>query len=212
MRVPTPIYHVTHVDNLPGLVASGGLYSHRRLSAGGIRYVDVAHVGVQARRERVQVPCGPGGGLHEYVPFYFAPRSPMLYVAHMGNMPGYRYSGGQEPLVYLVSTAQAVHAAGVGFVFTDGHAVAEVSCFYDDLARLDAVDWDIMRERYWTDTRTDGDRKRRREAEFLVYDSVPWALVNEVVAMTEATRERAASVLTSGPHRPPVRLRREWYY
>ena len=35
------------------------------------------------------------------VPFYFCPRSVMLYVLHMGNLPDLGYRGGQEPIVHL---------------------------------------------------------------------------------------------------------------
>jgi len=51
----------------------------------------------------VQVPLAPYGCVADYVPFYFAPRSPMLYKLHKGGVPN--YTGGQDPLVYLVSSA-----------------------------------------------------------------------------------------------------------
>jgi len=37
----------------------------------------------------------------QYVPFYFCPRSVMLYILHMGNNPGLTYHGGQSPIVHL---------------------------------------------------------------------------------------------------------------
>jgi hypothetical protein len=56
----------------------------------------------------------------DYVPFYFAPRSPMLYKLHKGGVPN--YTNGQDPLVYLVSSAEAVAAGGASFVFSGGVA------------------------------------------------------------------------------------------
>ncbi|MGF1494886.1 MAG: DarT ssDNA thymidine ADP-ribosyltransferase family protein [Microcoleaceae cyanobacterium] len=48
------------------------------------------------------------------------------------------------------------------------------SRFFDDFSLLNQViDWEIMQERYWADTEEDGDRKRRRRAEFLIYKSCP---------------------------------------
>jgi hypothetical protein len=41
--------------------------------------------------------------------------------------------------------------------------------FYDDLNDLKEVDWNVMTLRIWKDTNDDPDRKRRRQAEFLVY-------------------------------------------
>lgn len=42
----------------------------------------IAHNTIQDRRAQTYVPCLPGGNPHDYVPFYFAPCSPMLYAAH----------------------------------------------------------------------------------------------------------------------------------
>ena len=47
--------------------------------------------------------------------------------------------------------------------------------FFDDLKDLDKIDWDLMQSRYWNDTNDDPDRKRRRQAEFLVHEFFPWS-------------------------------------
>jgi ssDNA thymidine ADP-ribosyltransferase, DarT len=44
-----------------------------------------------------QVPLAPYGCVADYVPCYFAPRSPMLYKLHKGGVPN--YSGGHVPVV-----------------------------------------------------------------------------------------------------------------
>jgi hypothetical protein len=75
----------------------------------------------------VQVPLAPYGCVADYVPFYFAPRSPMLYKLHKGGVPN--YTGGQDPLVYLVSSAEAVAATGASFVFSDGNCAATAEKF-----------------------------------------------------------------------------------
>jgi len=212
MLVPTPIYHITHVDNLPGILHAGGLCSYQHLEEKGTPYADIAHHDVQRRRARTLVPCGPGGRLHEYVPFYFAPRSPMLYVAWKGNLPGYSYGEGQQPLVHLVSSAQAVAEAGLGFAFADGHAIVALSTFYDDLAHLSAIDWPLMESRYWNDTREDGDRSRRRQAEFLVHRLFPWNLVTEVGVIGKKVKDQVTAILADADHRPQVIVRADWYY
>lgn len=66
--------------------------------------------------------------------------------------------------------------------------------------------------RYWQDTPTDGDRKRRRPAEFLVHQFFPWTLVQEIGVMTPAIAERVTAALEGQPYRPDVVVRREWYY
>lgn len=77
--MPIPIYHITHIDNLTSILNLGGLMANSRLRRQRINYLDIAHERIQDRRARTSVPCGAGGVLHDYVPFYFAPRSPMLF-------------------------------------------------------------------------------------------------------------------------------------
>ncbi len=207
----TSLYHITHVNNLPAIMAAGGL--HCVASLGGTAdgmYLNIAHGHIQDRRARKTVPCGPGGTLHDYVPFYFAPRSPMLYVLRQGGVVG--YAGGQVPIVHLVVEVEQVMQAGLSFVFTDGHAVIDISQFYMNLADLDKVDWAIMKERYWNDTNTDGDRKRRRQAEFLVHEFVPWNLVTEIGVANQAAAKVVAELLGPGIQVPVVSVQPGWYY
>lgn len=102
-----------------------------------INYLDIAYERIQDRRARTRVPCGAGGVLQDYVPFYFAPRSPMLYAIHKGNVEG--YAQGQNPVIHLVSEAEAIEASGLAFAFTDGHAVMAYADFYDDLDVVEEV-------------------------------------------------------------------------
>ena len=75
------------------------------------------------------------------------------------------YDEGQEPIIYLVSTAQRVVNSGAGFVFSDGHGIAAYTGWYDDLEDLDEVDWQIVYANYWKDTVEDMDRQRKKQAE-----------------------------------------------
>lgn len=173
-------------------------------------YVDIAHGHIQDRRARKQVPCDPGGNLCDYVPFYFAPRSPMLYTIHCGNVSG--YCDGQPPIIHLVTDAEHVPAAGMRCVFTDGHAVMDISRFYTDLRYLTRVDWDVMKSRYWHDTPEAPDRKRRRQAEFLVHRRVPWSMIHEIGVLNAEAERQVHFALDGAAHRPVVAVRREWYY
>ena len=79
--LPTPIYHITHIENLGSILRAGGLRAVGRLREQGAGYQSIAYPHIQDRRGGVRVPCGVGGSLHDYVPFYFAPRSPRPPVA-----------------------------------------------------------------------------------------------------------------------------------
>lgn len=83
---------------------------------------------------------------------------------------------------------------------------------FDDLDALDDLDWPLMKATYWRDTDEDGERKFRRQAEFLVYKSVPVDAIRLVGAMTNTTARRAATLLANLADPPPVIVRSSWYY
>lgn len=207
---PTYIFHITHVNNLPSIIANGGLHTCGTLRQAGVSYRDIAYPTLQDRRARKAVSCGAGGTLHDYVPFYFAPRSPMLYTISKGNVPG--YTEGQRPVIHLVSSAQAVQEAGLSFVFTDGHGIMDISNFYDDLGQLHQVDWQIMQERIWRDTVADPDRSRRRQAEFLVHGFVPLELIFHIGVSGTGIKTQTELILSNAASRPRVEIRTDWYY
>ncbi len=136
----------------------------------------------------------------------------MLYTISRGNVP--EYQEGQEPVVHLVSSVEDMGAfrPPLQWLFTDGHAVIHLSNYYKDEGDLDKIDWDIMRRRYWADTLEDGDRERRRQAEFLVYQFFPWRLISKIGVMTQAMSVRVNTILAASGHMPVVAVQRGWYY
>jgi hypothetical protein len=211
MPVPDSVwlFHITHIDNLTAIIRAGGLLAHNGVDDA---YTDIAHQTIQNRRNNTQVPCMPGGQLHDYVPFYFCRRSPMLYAIHKGNIE--TYLGGQESIVYLVTTLARVQQSGIPFVFTDGHAIMQFSEFYNDPANLDKIDWELMTAQYWADTDDDPDRKRRRQAEFLLYEKCPWLLIAGIAAFDDAMKARVEMLITNEQctHLPRVKVKTDWYY
>lgn len=208
--IPTPIFHITDLQNLPPIIASKGLHSPQRLDEGALRPTSIAHPHIQDRRAATPIFCGPGGTLHDYVPFYFAPRSPMLCAIWKRRVEG--YSSSQERVIHLTTTVQNVVAAGRQFAFSDGHAIMAFTEFYDDLARLDQIDWPLMEAGYWADTLEDTDRSRRRQAEFLVHKWCPWTTIAAIGVMTQAIRTEVLNLLEGAEHKPVVTINRDWYY
>ena len=151
-----------------------------------------------------------GGTLHDYVPFYFAPRSPMLFKISKQSEP--QHQEGQAPIIHLVSTIEQVQQADGRFAFTDGHGIMELTNFYDDLTQLERVDWQIMNAPYWRDTVEDNDRKRRRQAEFLVHDFFPWRWVQEIGVKNVTLKSQVEASLSDNVHRPLVKVMSGWYY
>ncbi|NQU65245.1 MAG: DUF4433 domain-containing protein, partial [SAR324 cluster bacterium] len=40
------------------------------MESNGLQYKNIAHSTIQDKRANTKVPCGPGGCLHDYIPFY----------------------------------------------------------------------------------------------------------------------------------------------
>lgn len=201
-----PIYHITHVSNLPGIIARGGLICDR--TAQDLKLVNIGHNNIKERRLKKTVPIGPGGTVGDYVPFYFAPLSPMLFAIFKNKVAG--YTAGQQPVIYLCSSTEDVQAANCEWVFTEGHAVMDFTDFYDDFKDFGRIDWPLMQATYWFDTDTHPDRCRRRQAEFLVHQFFPWNLVKKIVAYDTANAKVVSGILSG--QSPPVEIKRGWYY
>ena len=166
---------------------------------------------MKSRRRQKAVPIRPRGVVADYVPFYFAARSPMLYVIHKGDVSSYQ--GGQDGLVYLVTDTDKILAMALPFVFTDYNAAISYARFSRRIEDLeDFIDWPLMETRYWNNSPTDPDRMQRRMAECLVHRRVPWDAFIELAARNEADAARARASLASVSADAVVQVRQDWYY
>ncbi|MBK6685930.1 MAG: DUF4433 domain-containing protein [Deltaproteobacteria bacterium] len=205
MNVPSDplIFHITHVDNLPGIVGEGGLWCDRERIARQLGNTNIGHAHIKQRRLMRPVTTRAGGSLGDYVPFNFCPRSVMLFAVHKGHQD---YTGGQEGVVHLVSSVSRAVALGRAWAFTDRHAELGHALHFDDLANLSEVPWHVMGERYWSGV------KEERQAEFLVYEFFPWTAVTEVGVMTPAAAQGSRAALAAAQHQPTVTIHPDWYY
>ena len=100
------VMHFTHIENLPGILTAGCLQagqSRRPLVGAAGRGRRPGREGAQESSATCRWPRS--AGWRTMFRSTFAPRSPMLLTLARGNVP--TYSGGQDPLVYLVSSAEA---------------------------------------------------------------------------------------------------------
>ncbi len=208
---PTPIYRIIHVDNLAVCIQRGGFHAPNHVPNDGLVYRTIHNVDIQNVRRQRNIPCGPGGTVHDYVSFYFGPRSPMLYQLHTGWVDG--YNEGQEPIIYIISTVEKVLNFELQFVFSDGHGIAIFTDWFDDTQNLDKIDWETVYAKYWHDTNDDLDRQRRKQAEFLIYQFCPLDVVEEIGVLNRHMKQKVKSILERfGITNIPVNIRQDWYY
>lgn len=145
------IYHITHANNLEGIVREGRLWCDARRIERSLGNTNIGYSHIKARRMRHSVTVAAGGMLGNYVPFNFCARSVMLYVVSQGHED---YREGQRPIVHLVSFIERIGAAGRAWFFTDRHADLGYANQYDALEKLGEVNWAVMPMRQWGATRT----------------------------------------------------------
>lgn len=202
----TELFHFTHHNNLRSIAASG-LLCERRVTREVKDHTVVGDRGIRCRRRDQRVPLGPGGTVADYVPFYFAPRSPMLHRVHTGKVPG--YMGGQEPIVYLVTDQASVTQVGSSYVVSDRNAAVKGALFFQDLqSAYGSIDWALMgRDGPFT-----GRRLEKRMAELLVHMSLPFSAIRRVGIFSESSRMMVRSQLVMVDDPPPIEVHREWYF
>jgi ssDNA thymidine ADP-ribosyltransferase DarT-like protein len=163
------IFRITHVANVPWILANGLHCSNSNLS--DPNYVQIGNVDIIARRTQRNVPVAPGGTLSDYIPFYFTPFSPMLLNIKTG------FNGvtqrPMEEIAILVSSLREAQERGIGFVFTDRHAYLQAAEFYNDLERLDRIAWPILQARNFKRDPDDPGKFERYQAEALIYRHLP---------------------------------------
>ena len=207
------IYHITHIENLNPIATCTELWSDGECLRRGASHTRVGMSGIKAPRlYELDVDCHPGTKVGEYVPFYFCPRSIMLYLVYRGNHPELTYTGGQRPLVHLVADLREVvrlsEAQRVRWAFSDRNAGTRYTTFYKDLTDLDRVDWDAVAARDFRDPFV----KEGKQAEFLVYGALPWSLVRWIGTCDQTMAERAIQALQGAEHQPLVSVEAGWYY
>ena len=166
--------------------------------------------GIKQRRRSLTLNSYPHLRVGECVPFYFFPRSTMLYEIHLANHSELSYRGGQVPIVHLEAdlretTAWAEHH-GQRWAFTDSNAGSSYFNDWSDLEELGNIDWSAVQARYWQDC------KERKQAEFLIEQRFSWNLVQRVGVFSRQVQDHVARSLLASTHRPPVQVRTDWYY
>jgi len=209
------IYHITHLRNLAEIIGSGVLWSDAKRLELCLECEIVGMSAIKQRRlEELDVDCHPGTKVGQYVPFYFCPRSIMLYILHMGNHLDLSYHEGQRPIIHLeadlMATIKWASKKGIRWAFSDRNAGTRYANFYRSVEDLGKVNWDAVQS---TDFR-DMVVKDGKQAEFLIWESFPWSLVERIGVIDGQMSEQVKTILSKAKavHGPAVAVERSWYY
>ena len=204
------IYHIVHVDRLVSIVKTGALLCDTAIQQQPRSGTTIGMGHIKEQRRTKPVKCWPGLRVGDCVPFYFCPRSVMLFKIHKASDPALHYRGGQDPIVHLeVDLRETIDWAEQNqrrWAFTLSNAGSRYFEGRCDLTQLDEIDRDAVQAQNWMDFNAG------KQAEFLVEESFPWALVQRIGVLTPKVRNLATETMCSTTHNPAVRVQPEWYY
>ena len=197
------IYHITDVANLPAIIVENGLCSDAVMVKRTAEIIGYDHI-KKRRLKEIPVPCCEWRRVGEFVPFYFCPRSPMLFTINKGNTG--RSVGCQQSILHLTSTLAAGIATGKAWAVSSGNAGAYHTTFSSKLDALDALDWTAIGAIQWQGM------QHQKSAEFLVADFFPWTAIQEIGCQNSATADKVRMLLVDAAHQPSVTVKTNWYY
>jgi hypothetical protein len=184
-----------------------------------LNYTNIAHEEIQDRRNQKIVE--EIKTLHDYVPFYFAPRSPMLYCNHKQNIPNAKP---QEEIIYFVANAEKIASHSLEFLFYDQHPVTATAKQYNNLDDLKKINWELFFEqpqiggycKYWQDNINEPryvKRKAIRQAEFLIHQQISIDYIDLIAVQNKTTLKNVEEILRSYNIRNiKLEIKSEWYY
>lgn len=227
------IYHMVHFDNLQSIFSQRMLLSKEQVEQKKLRHTSIAYENVQGLRDRVYVLKSDQKSfrrLHSYVPFYFATRTPMLYVQHK--------KGIQENIIIFEVNRSILRNQGV--LFTDGNAsnqqlsakrgerVVITPCtnengrcqrhylsggpygtnsnrseFFSNVSFLNRLHWDIIKDEWFRGDKEFGsdEKKRLKHAEVLVPDRLPLGLIQAISVNSEDMAKAVNQLIAMASYR-----------
>ena len=206
------VYHITHIDNLIPIFMDGFLRSDAWLRASAkASGVSIAYDHIKERRLTNLIPGYQNLHVGECVPFYFCPRSVMLYRIHKGKGEGFAYNGGQEPVVHLrfglPTLKRWADENALRIAFTRTNAGSSFFEAWNDLADLKELNWAAMQADQWQGCRDE------KQAEFLVESRVAVRMVSSIGVMNPEMQLKVNAALRSiGVEGVNVNVREGWYY
>lgn len=193
------IYRLVHHKNVEHILRNGICNKNHRLA--DPNYINIGHKQLISDRNNVPVIDPPGGTLSDYIPFYFAGHSPMLYNICTGYGSVDKYP--QSDLIYICCLLNSVVESKLEWFFTDGNAKNAITSSYNHIDNLNRLDWDVISSNNWGAVYGQ-DRQRRKMSEFLVKDYIPVKYIQGIIVKNQTMNEFVSAVLAQLGLKIPV--------
>lgn len=196
------IYHVTHVKNLPGILADGFIFADASDEWTSRPVVDVSSADTRDARRSIEVAGRP---LSAFVPFYLSPDARVWEGMRAGTAdprlsPEVRALPASE-YVILVSAVRSVPEE-TAVVVSDGDAANSFSTFGDDKDGS---------ERMLRSLRITDELERIRSAELLVEGSFPVGDITVIGVAHHGARDQVREIVDASDYLPKVSVYPPWF-
>ncbi len=188
------IYHLTHVDNLPGILEAGALL------ADATPAVDIS--AAHTRELRRGTDIGAGESVARFVPFFLTPNSTVWEGMRSGDEDDRLAPEALEAEAYdFVMLVSTIGTAAEGeTVVADGDAAGSLTRF---AATKDASERMLRR--------LHDDEDSIIAAEFLVRETFPFESVTLIGVANDRARATVKTILQSSAYRPKVAVYPPWF-
>jgi hypothetical protein len=201
------IFRITHIDNVPWILEHG---LHCKSSkTQDHNFVPIGLPDLIAKRASRPVRIPPGGFLCDYVPFYFTPWSIMMYNIKTGY--GDVIQRPNREIVIMVSSIHRLAELEVPFIFTNAHAYMQEADYFNDISKLDEIDWRLLQSRNFKRDPEDPGKQARYQAEALVHKHVPIEALLGVGCYDSNAQTRLESEIRERNLKLPVKTV-GWYF
>ena len=199
------LFRMTHIENIPHILQCG--ITHSDSPNANPIYVPIGDNSIISTRNKFLL--NNGKTLGDYIPFYFSKRSPMLYVIQKGYNSVVLTPA--EKIVYCVSSIQKIIDKKLDFIFTNGQANSKLSSQFtiSDIESITKIiDEKAIKDNYWDDEK-DLDKKRRKEAEFLILGDIDISAILGYVVFNESAKKRMTDF---GVSENQIRVNPNYYF
>lgn len=208
--VSLKIYHIVHVDRLESIVSDGYLWCDTTVVKQESTGTSIGIIDIKRRRATNRLKSHDGLHVGDCVPFYFCPRSVMLYVIYRANHPAIMYRGGQSLIVHLEADFADVIAWAnrndCRWAFTSSNAGSGYFEDYCNESELNMINWSAVQAEDWREC------MEEKQAEFLIEKRLPWTLVQRVGVENQRVMKQVLEAMRFTSHHPKIEIKSDWYY
>jgi len=196
------VYHFTHLFNLPHIL-NHGLLAKNEKERLRIKHTSIAYNEIQERRACMEVPCGCGGVVHDYVPLYFCKLSLMLLAVVSNKIA-------DQPLIIHLEFPISIMNQ-YPFVFTDASANTAIPpSFYNDANDLAQLNWKAIDSLKWS--MPSDLLKQARQAELLIHGKIDASSISRIIGWNDSVRDKVRADYKEAHISPPPVVGDRYHY